>query len=92
MIFGAGQAGRMIAKSLPADCVLTAYIDNNRALQGTVIVKEGKVGPEDFKLSQAMAGGRTRSGSRSSTAKPVPGLKNRSGKRAFPVRFTPSMK
>ncbi|MBQ4361440.1 MAG: class I SAM-dependent methyltransferase [Lachnospiraceae bacterium] len=37
MIFGAGQAGRMIAKSLPADCVLTAYIDNNRALQGTVI-------------------------------------------------------
>ena len=37
MIYGAGQAGRMVARWLPATCRLTAFIDNNPDLDGQVI-------------------------------------------------------
>ncbi len=37
MIFGAGQAGRMIAHWVPAGAEITGYIDNSQNLQGTTV-------------------------------------------------------
>lgn len=46
-IFGAGQAGRMVSKWLPASGKLTCYIDNNKDIHGTHIDNVSVVSLED---------------------------------------------
>ena len=53
MIFGAGQAGRMVALWLPGNCSLSAYIDNNKNLQGQIVNGIPVLSPEEALLDPA---------------------------------------